>query len=338
MKINNTYDELKDIFNNVMIKYNMKPNNIKIIQNEGLKTLWKFNHDNKTLCLKRFRHTKEKIIFSVNAQRYIKQNGGLVPDVYSNSEGQYITEYMGQLFVVYEWIDGRDLNFTRASDFRYGIEGLASFHRLTKGYKAPESAKISSKLGRWPEQYASMKKRMLKWKEIAKSNASNNSYKVYLQCIDDIIDLCDRALNVLEVSSYHKMTGVELHESPLCHQDYGSGNAILSQEKVYIIDLDGVTYDLVTRDLRKIIGKRAEKRGSWDINDINTILGYYEKNNKLTTQDKNILKADLMFPHWFFGTIKNIFSKNKLVNPGKIAKIAKLENQKIKVLDDWIIK
>ncbi|GKX31256.1 spore coat protein I [Vallitalea longa] len=336
--MNNTYDELKDIFNNVINEYNIKPYNIKVIQNEGLKTLWKFDYDSKSMCLKRFRHTKEKIIFSVNAQRYIKENGGLVPYVYSNKAGQHITEYMGQLFVMYEWINGRDLNFTRSSDFKYGIEGLALFHKASKGYKAPEGAKISSKLGRWPEQYGSMRKRMLKWKDIANSKVSNNSYKVYLEYIDDIINLCDKALDVLESSSYDKLTQVELYESSLCHQDYGSGNAILSQEEVYVIDLDGVTYDLVARDLRKIIGKRAEKRGSWDVNDINRILDYYERNNKLTLEDKKMLKADLMFPHWFFGTIKNIFSKNKLVNPGKIAKIAKLEKEKIKVLDKWIIK
>ncbi|WP_458783365.1 CotS family spore coat protein [Vallitalea sediminicola] len=337
MKINNTTIELKDISANVLNQYNIRPNDISIIQNEGLKTLWKFTHKNQIMCLKRFRHTKEKMTFSVNAQRYIHKKGGKVPSVYPNSLGEYITEYMGQLFVLYEWIDGRDLNFTRAKDFTNGIEGLGYFHLISKGYRAPEGAKISSKLGRWPEQYNSMKKRMLKWKDVAKTSTTSSSYRVYLECIDDIIDLCDKAIIALEQSSYGRLTNIDLHESSLCHQDYGSGNAVLSEKGIFVIDLDGVTYDLPARDLRKIIGKRAEKRGKWDIDDINFILSYYDKNNKLTKEEKEVLKIDLMFPHWFFGTIKNIFSKNKQVNPGKIAKIAKLEKEKIAVLSHWKI-
>lgn len=337
MKINNTHDELVKIFKNVISNYNVDCSNTKVIQNEGLKTIWKFDNRGKPVCLKRFRHTKEKIIFSVNAQRYIEQRKGLVPKVYPNKHGEYITEYNGQLFVLYEWITGRDLNFTRTVDFRMGIEGLAMFHKATKGYKAPECAKISSKLGRWPEQYNSMKKRMLKWKDVANSSKSNNSYKYYLNYIDDVITLCNNALHELELSSYNKLTDINLYEASLCHQDYGSGNAVLAGDKVYIIDLDGVTYDLEMRDLRKIIGKRAEKRGSFDINDINMILSYYEKYNKLTIEEKKILKADLLYPHWFFGTIKNMFSKNKPVNPSKIVKIAKLEKEKTKILDKWKI-
>lgn len=337
MKTNNTTIELKDIFTNVLNQYNIRPENISIIQNEGLKTLWKFTNRNQKMCLKRFRHTKEKITFSVNAQRHIYIKGGKVPNVYPNSQGEYITEYMGQLFVLYEWIDGRDLNFTRTNDFNDGIEGLGAFHSISKGYIAPEGAKISSKLGRWTEQYSSMKKRMLKWKDIALTDRTKGSYKVYLECIDDIINLCDKAITALEQSSYDKITTIDLHESSLCHQDYGSGNAILSEKGIFVIDLDGVTYDLPARDLRKIIGKRAEKRGKWDIDDINLILNHYEKTNKLTLEEKEALKIDLMFPHWFFGTIKNIFSKNKQVNPGKIAKIAKLEKEKLAVLNQWKI-
>jgi spore coat protein I len=37
----------------------------------------------------------------------------------------------------------------------------------------------------------------------------------------------------------------------LCHQDYGKGNALLTDEGVMVIDLDNVSFDLPARDLRK---------------------------------------------------------------------------------------
>lgn len=335
MKINNTFGELIVIAKNVLSKYDILPENIKIIQNDGLKTLWKFSHNNKIMCLKRLRHSKDKATFSVNAQLYIYNNGGNVPQVYLNSQGEPITEYMEQLFVLYEWINSRDLNFTRPSDFYLGLEALAKFHVVSKGYTAPEDAKVSSKLGKWPKQYESMRDRMLKWKEEAKVNSSKASYNSYLQYVDYIIDLCNMAIDDIKKSSYSTLTSVKPEESSLCHQDYGTGNAILSSNGVYVIDLDGVTYDLPNRDLRKIIGKRAEKQGKWEKNDIESILQYYEKYNVLSPEEKDILKIDLLFPHWFFGTIKNIFQKNKLVNPSKIRKIATLEQSKLSILNQW---
>jgi spore coat protein I len=335
VKVRNTLGELIEIANNVLSKYDIIPENIKIIQNEGLKTLWKFTHNNEIMCLKRLRHSKDKATFSVNAQLYIYSSGGDVPKVYLNAQGEAITEYMGQLFVLYEWIDSRDLNFTRPSDFYLGLEALAKFHVVSKGYVPPEGARVSFKLGKWPEQYESMKNRMIKWKEQAKVNISKSSYSSYLKYIDYIIELCNMAINDINKSSYDALTSIKFEESSLCHQDYGTGNAILSHKGVYVIDLDGVTYDLPSRDLRKIIGKRAEKQGKWENNDIETIIQHYEKNNILSPQEKEILKIDLMFPHWFFGTVKNIFLKNKLVSPSKIARIAKLEESKLSVLNQW---
>ena len=176
---------------------------------------------------------------------------------------------------------------------------------------------------------------MIRWKEEAKKNPSNPSYKAYLEYIDNITALCQKSINDLQDSPYEALTSIQQHKSSLCHQDYGSGNAILSDKGVYVIDLDGVTYDLSARDLRKIIGKRAEKRGRWEIEDINRILGYYEKLNKLLPEEIEILKIDLLFPHWFFGTIKNMFSKNKMVKASEIIKIANLEKEKVEVLNNW---
>ncbi|SHJ89379.1 CotS family spore coat protein [Tepidibacter formicigenes] len=325
-------ENLINLAKSVLSNYNINPDNIKIIQNSGLKTLWKFNCKDKTMCLKRLRHSKEKALFSVNAQINVYNNGGHVPKVYLNSNNNPITEYNEQLFVLYEWIDGRDLYFNNPTDFRLALEGLAKFHIASRGYVPPKGAKISSKLGRWNEQYESMKKRMLKWKEEAKNNLSNISHKSYYENIDSIINIADMALNGLEKSAYKDLTNIELSKSTLCHQDFGEGNVIFSGTESYVIDLDGATYDLVIRDLRKIIGKRMQKRGKWQEEIINTILNWYEKNNKLSLEEKEILKIDLLYPHWFFGEVKNLYKKNKYLSPNKIERIAELEKSKVRIL------
>jgi len=39
-----------------------------------------------------------------------------------------------------------------------------------------------------------------------------------------------------------------------------------------------------------------------------------------------------MYPHWFFGLVKNIFKNNKSESPSKIEKTARLETSKVPLL------
>lgn len=335
VKKENEYADLIQLAKHVLLNYNIKPDKLEIIQNDKEKKLWKFSNNNKTMCLKTLRQTKNKVIFTVNAQIYIFNKGGNVPEVYLNSEGNPITEYMDKLFVLYEWIDSRPLDFNKPLDLCLGLEGIAKFHKFSKGYTPPKNAGTSSKLGRWSEQYKSMKNRMLKWKESAQNSLPNPSYSSYLNNIDFIIEMCNKALIDLKKSSYHVLTSIQIEESSLCHQDYGTGNALVSDNGVYVIDLDGVTYDLPLRDLRKIIVKRMEVNGKWEKDILDRILNWYEKYNPLSLKEKELLKIDLLFPHCFFGRTKNIFKKNKLESVDKICKVTELEKSKIHVLEEW---
>ena len=53
-------------------------------------------------------------------------------------------------------------------------------------------------------------------------------------------------------------------------------------------------------------------------------------------EEKKVLFIDLLYPHWFYGLVKNIFKNNKLENSGKIEKIAKLELSKVPLLESLI--
>lgn len=334
MNINNNSD-LHLLANTVLQDYAMVPEKLTQIQNKGLKTVWKFLYNGQTYCLKRLRHPVEKALFSVSAQMQIYEKGGNVAKVFLNSKGSGITEYMDQVFILYSWLDGRDLKFRNPSDLSAGLEGLSEFHQASKGYLPPENARISSKLGKWPNQYESMKNRMVEWKEEAKLKSHQSGYSSYLKYVDGILEIADMAAKALQQSSYDKLTAIAPEQSSLCHQDYGDGNAVLSGERVYVLDLDGVTYDLPARDLRKIIGKQMAKQNLWSKDSIETILGFYEKKHPLSSQERELLMIDLLYPHWFFGDVKNLFQKGKLVSDAKIGNIAKLEHSKVEILSNF---
>lgn len=317
----------------VLAEYNITPLGITLVQGGSIKTVWKILTGTGTLCLKRLKQTLDKALFSANAQIHIKQKAGNVPGIVLNKLNQAITQYNGQLFVMYEWLEGSDLNFGNSSDLKAAIQGLAKFHIYSKGYSPVESARISSKLGKWPEQYGSMLEKLSSWMDIASANISLPHYASFVRNTPGIIKMGLKALDLLKESKYEALTKPDSDSIVLCHQDYGKGNALLTNKGVYVLDLDGVTYDLPARDLRKIIGKNAENRNQWQLDIIEEICCWYEEVNPFINGEKYILYIDLLFPHWYYGLVKNLFQGGKAIKGDQIERIARLEQTKIPILN-----
>ncbi|NJD02429.1 MAG: CotS family spore coat protein [Ruminiclostridium sp.] len=322
----------------VLREYDAAPSNIVLIQGGSIKTVWKIQTDKGVLCLKRLKQSYDKALFSVNAQIYIKNSGGNVPGIIPNKKGEAITANNDQLFVLYEWIDGHDLDFGNPADLRNALKGLARFHGFSKGYTPADESRTSSKLGKWPEQYGSMLSKLGVWMETARANIVQQNFSAYFNHTAAIIDIGKMALEEIKKSAYEELAAAGSNSIVLCHQDYGRGNALLSRKGVYILDLDGVTFDLPARDLRKIIGKTAENRNQWQMEMINEITGWYEESYPMNKKERKLLYIDLLFPHWYYGLVKNLFQAGKPVKASEIERIAKLELSKVPILKTLIKK
>lgn len=328
--------DLNKLAQEVLAKYSIIPQHISIIQSGTIKTVWKVKTFDKFLCLKRLKQTYDKALFSVNAQIYIKNNGGNVPGIITDKNNQPIIEHNNQLFVVYEWLEGRDLNFSNPTDFKYALEGLARFHISSKGYESAEQSRTSTKLGKWPDQYASMRNKFIAWKEVSANNLSQSHYNSFFKVSDSMTSIANMAIDFIGKSTYDNLTSTGSNSIVLCHQDFGKGNAILAGDRVAVLDLDGVTFDLPTRDLRKLIGKEAENKGRWQLQNIENVYKLYTSVNPLSSEEKRILCIDLLYPHWFYGLVKNLFQNNKPIKSSEIERIAKLEESKVSLLKSLI--
>ena len=316
----------------VLKKYGLAPESMTVIQSGAIKTVWKVKASGRLLCLKRLRQTIDKARFSANAQIHIKNSAGLVPGIIPDKNSQPVVQYNDQLFVLYEWIDGTDLNFSSPSGLKRAVQGLAHFHTASRGYRPAEDSRVSSKLGKWPEQYGSMKNKLALWRENALGSLSQPHYAAYARYADSMINLGNQAIDRLGRSKYVQLTEEGSSSIVLCHQDYGKGNAIAAGNDIYVLDLDGVTFDLPARDLRKIIGKIAENKGRWEAESIRDILDWYTEVNPQNEDEKDVLYTDLLFPHWFYGLVKNLFQGGKPLKAAEIERIARLEEAKVPIL------
>ncbi|WP_066634870.1 CotS family spore coat protein [Desulfolucanica intricata] len=325
--------KLAELAAKVISLYGIKPESVRLVQGESIKTVWKIYAYSGEYCLKRLKHNLEKSLFSIEAQVYMSGKGAQVPKVIKAKSGEKFIEYKGQIFVLYNWVSGRQLHLNNKSDLRQAVKGLAKFHLDSTGYQAPQGIRVSTKLGRWPHQYASMRDRLIKWRDIAAEKPQKELFKVYLEQVDYFIYLADKAMKLLDSSDYRGWVRDVEQKKILCHQDYGEGNALLTERGIFVLDLDSVSYELPARDLRKIILKIMSGYKYWDEKMLREILRWYEETNPLTAEQRKVLYIDLLFPHEFHNIAKNPFHKQKEVKAGDLALASGLGRDKVELLE-----
>lgn len=325
---------LYDIANTILLSYAKKPDEIKIIQGGGIKTVWKIKAGGETLCLKRLRHSKEKALFSINAQKHMVRKGARVPGIFPTLNSEDYIEFQGHLFVLYEWLDGRSIILSR--DLKIALEGLAQFHVDSAGYIPPAGCRVSSKLGGMGKYYKSVLKRFSEWQKISLERPQHPVCRAFLNEISEMAEVGMDCVELLELSDYSSWANDISRRGNLCHQDYGDGNALITPDGVYVLDLDGVTFDLPSRDLRKVIVKIMSGRNRWDRGQLKEMLAWYEKINPLDDGKRRVLYIDLLFPHELHDTAKNYFIKEKSIKPNEISLACTVARRKIEVLSALI--
>lgn len=63
------------------------------------------------------------------------------------------------------------------------------------------------------------------------------------------------------------------------------------------------------------------------------IVELYSEVNPLSSAEKNTVYIDLLFPHWFYGLVKNQFQGGKTLKASEIERIARLEEAKVPILN-----
>lgn len=294
----------------VMIEYwDIHVQSIELIQGGQMALVWKLLTDRGPLCLKRIHRPEKKALFSIYAQDYLAEKGTHVPGIIANRKGRLYTKQGPFLFVVYDWIEGRPFDTSVSEDLARMMQGLARYHLDSTGYTPPEGIPVFTKLGQWPKHYMKRCLQMESWKLIARQTPDDPFCRLYLAEIDAPIHSGADTLKKLIASGYSDWVQ-ESRESPgLCHQDYGTGNTLLSDDQTWIIDLDTTTFDLPVRDLRKMIIPLMGDQGEWDEELFRSMIQAYEDVRPLTQVQKKIMLTDMLFPYELYETVNEKFGR-----------------------------
>jgi CotS family spore coat protein len=307
--------EVEKIAKQVMAQYNMKVRNKRLITSKPDKggAIWKIDTDKGPRSLKLLHREPARSLFSVGAQDYLVKKGARVPALVRTKDKKLYVEAGGKIWIVTDWIEPLQspskINLKGAAQLCYG---LGEFHKHSKGYKPPSVAAKSSRLYRWPNYYQKLQTKIGWFREVAKVYKDFSASARLLTLTDKFEKQARDALDRLNKSPYSKMVAMGEPHWGLVHQDYGWSNGQLGPGGLWVIDLDGVSFDLPIRDLRKLITSTMEDLGRWDLKWARGMINAYHKANPIDAETYEILMIDLALPNEFYKHVKEILYKPKL--------------------------
>ena len=293
----------------VIRQYDMSVSSRTLITSKPDKggAIWKIDTNKGPRSLKLLHRTPERSLFSVGLQDYVVKQGARVPALIPAKDGKLFVEKGGKLWIVTDWIalePASKVDLAGAQELCYG---LGEFHRHSKGYIPPAGAKNSSRLYRWPNYYQKIVKKIGWMREVAKTYSDTAASADILAVVDQYEAQAREALARLKQSSYSRMVAMGEPHWGLVHQDYGWSNGQKGPGGLWVIDLDGVSYDLPFRDLRKLITGTMDDMGVWDLAWIRGMIDAYHQANPLDAESYEVLLIDMALPNEFYKHLKEMF-------------------------------
>jgi len=291
------------------------PLQVKSITPETLKkkkAVWWVSTKDRKFVVKKVPVTRDRLLFLLSASDHLRKNGVNIPAVIPTSGGSLFAEHNGGIYILMEAVDVKAPSYTVPDELALIMREMARFHRASMKYAPPHGVKVRSHLGNWHKYYGEMVSDLEGYRETARRNSQGQFEKLYLSHCDRFINRGKECLANLEKHPYSNWVKKVSREINLCHQDFAAGNLGLANGKLYVYDLDSITFDLPARDIRKIMNKVMKKRGRWDPVLAARMLGSYQKVNQFSVDEYSVVFIDIMFPYLFHGISSKYFENREV--------------------------
>ncbi|WP_082592766.1 CotS family spore coat protein [Paenibacillus sp. Soil766] len=293
----------------VLGHYDFQVNDMLLITSKPDKggAIWKIGTSKGNLSIKCLHRRPRRSLFSVGAQAYMSGLGHRVPSFIPTKEGHFYVEAGGKLWIVTDWIEPlvpvSKVDLDGASQLCFG---LGEFHKNSKGYVPPSGSEKSSRIYGWGKYYEKIIAKIGWFQDIALAYSDTAASANLLAVIEEFKRQANDMYTRFQNSPYNAMLAKGEPHWGLAHQDFGWSNGQMGPGGIWVIDLDGVSYDLPIRDLRKLITSTMDDMGVWDLTWIRGMIDAYHRANPLDQETFEILWIDMAFPNEFYKHVKEI--------------------------------
>lgn len=301
--------ELEHLARQVLQRYDMQVLEMILVTSKPDKggAIWKLETDRGPRSLKVLHREPARSLFSIGAQEYMVNRGARVPSLLPSTDNALYVEAGGKLWIVTDWITPFEpvskADLTGAAALCYG---LGEFHHYSKGYTPPFGSRNSSRLYGWPRYYEKIMEKFGWFRHIAEAYPETAASAQLLSVIDEFETQAKDMYHRFQESSYTRMIAKGEAHWGLAHQDYGWSNGQMGPGGIWVIDLDGVAYDLPIRDLRKLMTSTMDDMGVWDMTWVRGMIEAYHQANPLDQETFELLWIDMAFPNEFYKHTKEM--------------------------------
>ncbi|ONI42335.1 hypothetical protein AN639_12695 [Candidatus Epulonipiscium fishelsonii] len=264
--------------------------------------------------LRKVNMPEEQIWFIYEAINYLRDNNfNKVSTLHLTKKKLPYSMTKGQMYILQTYKEGQEIDFKEIEDSRGVVKLLAEFHKtgtdFNTKYRKSETVEIK-------DIYENFTKRS-KESAMIKKNIVNISQKtpfevMFLKDYKVYNDLQKMAISCIDLQTSIEVTNQARLRKTLVHNDYNYHSATKIGDEYYILGIDNCTYSLQILDLSNILTKIMQKN-KWDIILLKSLINIYEEIRPIQPQEKNILKANLIFPIKYSG-ICNKFLQSKRRN------------------------
>ena len=309
--------KIKYAHKNTLCEYDLsldffKELGIKINDVVPLRKVFLLYTDEGNKILKKVNYDIDRINIISDSLDYIKKkyNNDIAFDKLKNSLN-YI-QWKGNLYVVMDLLQGREATFSNPIEIELCAENLAMLHNASNGLKEYLEKKYSKNMMdiSLKDKFTMSYDNLCNLKEmVSKYKYKNQFDTLFMENVDKYLDEIVNVNNKLEKSSYISLRNME-DKISICHNDLAYHNFLINDRDVNILDFDFMTIDLRVIDIADFILKSI-KNVAFDINKMILEINSYEKINKLSLEEKEVLGILIEFPRDFYSIVDDYYNKRK---------------------------
>ncbi|PYZ97749.1 spore coat protein CotS [Alteribacter lacisalsi] len=317
---------ITEMASEVIAQYDMQVSSMEVITTKADKggLIWKIETDRGPRSLKILHRRPTRSLFSIYAQEYlVHEKKARIPAIVHSKAGLPYVEKGGKIWFVADWIEPLVPVSKDLAGAEQLCHAIGEFHTLSKGYTPPAGAENATRLYRWPKTYEKVLKKMDWFRNVAHAYSDMPASATILNYVDHFEQHAVNAHKALMESAYHSLVTRGNKAWGLVHQDYGWSNGQSGPDGMWIIDLDGVAYDIGIRDLRKLITGTMDDIGNWDVAWMKGMLEAYHQSHPIEPELYDLLIIDMMLPNEFYKNVKEMVYEPEIFMDGELDALCK---------------
>ena len=328
----------KYINKDILCKYNLSYNflsglGIKVNDVIPLRKVFLLHTDSGNKILKKVDYSIEKVNYINDCLNYVRNKYNNIIEFNIFDDGKCYKEWENDIYILMDVMEGHECSFYNPIEIQMCAENIAMLHKASYGLREY----IKNIYSKDPldisliEKYKNAYNDLIKIKNIVSKYEYKNEFDIiFMNNIDKYSSEINSCIEKLNNSEYLKLR-IDNSKVSLCHNDLAYHNFLINNDEVSILDFDYMTIDLRINDLSDFIIKSI-KNVAFDNDKMKLILNSYEKINKLSLEEKNILKILLAFPKDFYTISTDYYNKKKSWNYEVFLNrlVNKMENEKFR--------